>query len=286
MTTPADTDKSGLDLIEDALANQVHLTATHTQQLRDTSVALQDLQAQIQPLQPVVQALADQQAALARQQAEVLLQLQALTSALINRPQDSPTPHVSAAITPMVPAPVNPIITNPLPPEPSLSAPRPFDGNFETCATFIMQCELVFAHQPSMFATDSTRIAYMINLLTGRAAQWVTASWSMGASFCHAYKDFVTELRKVFHHPISGQEPGTRLSSIQQGSGSVADYSVEFRLAAAESGWNDQSLRRTFRDGLSDAIKDQLATREEPASLDELIDLSIRIDGRLRERRR
>jgi len=63
----------------------------------------------------------------------------------------------------------------------------------------------------------------------------------------------------------------------------VADYSVEFRLAAAESGWNDPALRVNFRRGLSEAVRDQLATREEPTSLD---DLAIRIDGRLGERRR
>lgn len=60
---------------------------------------------------------------------------------------------------------------------------------------------------------------------------------------------------------------------------------MEFRLAAAESGCNDQTLRVTFRRGLSDTGKDQLATQEEPPSLDELIMLTIRIDGQLRERR-
>jgi len=66
----------------------------------------------------------------------------------------------------------------------------------------------------------------------------------------------------------------------------VADYLVEFRLAAAESGWTDPALRVNFRRGLSEAVRDQLATREEPTSLDDLINLAIRIDGRLGERRR
>ena len=276
MTTPADTDSVGTNPVHAALIKQIQLTNSHTQQLQEASVAVQGLQAQVQPLQASVDALTAQQAALAGQQTEILRQLQTLTAALTTQP----APAAPAAAVPANPAGPNPSR------EPCLSSPRPFDGNFETCATFIMQCELVFVHQPSMFSTDAARVAYVTNLLTGRAAQWATASWSMGASFCLSYRDFVAELRKVFHHPVCGRDPGTRLSSIQQGSGSVTEYSVEFRLAAAESGWNDQSLRVTFQKGLSDAVKDQLATREEPTSLDDLINLAIRIDGRLRERRR
>ena len=286
MTTPADPDSASPSPVQAALIKQIQLTASHTQQLQEASVAVQGLQAQVQPLQSSVQSLINQQAALASQQADILQQLQVLTAALTNRPQDQPVPEVAATPPPVAQAPVLPSFLDPFPHEPRLSKPQLYDGNFETCATFIMQCELVFAHQSSRFTTDSARIAYLTNLLTGRAAQWATASWSMGASFCQSYTDFVAELRKVFHHPASGQDPGARLSSIQQGSGSVSDYSVDFRVAAAESGWNDQSLRVTFRRGLSDAVKDQLATREEPSSLDDLINLAIRIDGRLRERRR
>ena len=42
----------------------------------------------------------------------------------------------------------------------------------------------------------------------------------------------------------------------------------------------------TFYRGLADNMKDELASRDEPESLDRLLELSIRIDNRLRERRR
>ena len=284
--TPADTGNVQTNPVQAALHKQIQLTQSHTQQLQAASVAVQDLRAQVQPLQVSVEALINQQSELASQQAAILLQLQTLTAALTQLPQAQPAPPIAVEPAPVIPPPVNPAVLIPASREPCISSPRPFDGNFETCATFVMQCELVFLHQPSMFTTDAARVAYLTNLLTGRAAQWATASWSMGASFCHSYRDFVAELQKVFHHPAGGRDPGTRLSSIRQGSGSVSEYSVEFRLAAVESGWNDQSLRVTFRRGLSDAVKDQLATREEPTSLDGLINLAIRIDGRLQERRR
>ena len=290
-TTPASTEGTSTSPVREALIKQIQLTTSHTQQLEAAAVAVQGLQAQVQPLQASVDTLAAQQVVMANQQVAIMQQLQDIMNTLSAQQLSHPAPANPGNRPPGPTASINlqPLAAQPLAPGPRetcLASPRPFDGDFETCATFLMQCELVFTHQPSMFTTDTARMAYVTNLLTGRAAQWATASWSMGAVFCATYRDFVAELRKVFHHPTCGQDRDARLSSMQQGSASVTEYSVEFRLAAAESGWNDQSLRSTFRRGLSEGVKDQLATREEPPSLDELIALAIRIDGRIRKRRR
>ena len=61
---------------------------------------------------------------------------------------------------------------------------------------------------------------------------------------------------------------------------------IEFRTLATESGWNEEALQCAFRNALSEIIKDELVSRDEPAGLEELISLSIRIDNRVRERRR
>lgn len=49
-----------------------------------------------------------------------------------------------------------------------------------------------------------------------------------------------------------------------QGPYSVAECSVEFRSLGANSGWNDESLKGVFLNGLSDQVKDELAARDEP----------------------
>ena len=66
----------------------------------------------------------------------------------------------------------------------------------------------------------------------------------------------------------------------------MSEFEIEFRTMAAESNWNAASLFDAFYNGLSDNIKDELAARDLPADLDALVALSIRIDSRLRERRR
>lgn len=90
----------------------------------------------------------------------------------------------------------------------------------------------------------------------------------------------------MFNHPVCGRDASNRLTNIRQGSRSVADYAIEFRTLAAESGWNDPALQGAFYRGLQETLKDELATRDDSSSLDHLISTSIKLDNRLRERRR
>lgn len=66
----------------------------------------------------------------------------------------------------------------------------------------------------------------------------------------------------------------------------MEEMAVEFRTLAAESGWNDEALHGVFQQALSETIKDELMSRDEPQTLEELISLAICIDNRRRERRR
>lgn len=99
-----------------------------------------------------------------------------------------------------------------------------------------------------------------------------------------SFPEFSSELTRIFDHPLQGQEAAKHLFSLSQGSLSVAKFSIEFRITAAESGWGEQELKGIFLRSLSDTLKDELGSRDEPSSLEDLISLAIRIDNRLRER--
>ena len=64
----------------------------------------------------------------------------------------------------------------------------------------------------------------------------------------------------------------------------MAEFSIDFRVKAAASGWNECALKSAFFKALNENIKDELATIYEPTSLEDLIRLSIRLDNRLRIR--
>ncbi|XP_072889749.1 uncharacterized protein [Hemitrygon akajei] len=66
------------------------------------------------------------------------------------------------------------------------------------------------------------------------------------------------QIRKIFDHPVRYKDAAKRLLALRQGSRSVAEYSVEFRTLAADSGWNDEALQEVFQQGLCDKTRMQI----------------------------
>lgn len=128
---------------------------------------------------------------------------------------------------------------------------------------------LAFSLQPSAFPTEQSRVAYIIALLKGWARSWATAEWEKQTPICFKVDRFVEEFRKVFDTDwvVSGHEEGQRLTTCHQGDRSVADYSIEFRTLARETGWEERSLAVLFAQGLSEEMKDELAAHEVPLQL-------------------
>lgn len=166
--------------------------------------------------------------------------------------------------------------------EPRLPPPVPYAGDPGTCRSFLSQCSLVFELQPSTFPSDRSRIAYVITLLTGRAREWGTAIWDSNSSVCHSFETFADEMRKVFDRSLHGREAAREMLMIRQGRRSASDYAIDFRTLAATTGWNEEAQYDAFLSGLSEAIKDEVASRELPTSFDSLVELAIRIDKRLK----
>lgn len=60
---------------------------------------------------------------------------------------------------------------------------------------------------------------------------------------------------RVFEHPLQGKEAGSRHLSLCQGTSSASDYAIDFRILAAESGWDELALGGIFRRGLSEELR-------------------------------
>lgn len=168
--------------------------------------------------------------------------------------------------------------------EPNLPTPKAFEGELSLCRGFLAQCELIFRHQPSRYSSSEARVAFIISLLSGRALHWAVASLEKDSFLSSRYDLFVKEFRLVFDHPSDGADSASKLLTISQGARSVADYAVEFRILAAESRWDDAALMCAFRRGLNDSIKD-LIIRDQPECFASLVQLTLQVDDRLRERR-
>lgn len=169
--------------------------------------------------------------------------------------------------------------------EPPTTSPEPFTGELNKCRGFLLQCRLVFQQKPLSFSTESSKVHYALGLLRGKALIWAEAACSTQQIASLSFDDFSSQLEIVFDHPDHAGTATKRLLKLRQGTGSVAEYAIDFWTLAADSKWNDEALQGAFVNGLSDTIKDELAVRDEPANLHSLVSLATRIDSRLRERR-
>ena len=198
--------------------------------------------------------------------------------------------QLTAQLNPEAP-PANPQQPVPLAPPPAnrdsyAPDPEPFSGDLDKCRGFFLQCSMVFMQRPLTFPTDQSKVHYVMGLLRGRALAWAEAANSSRPMTLLTYNDFVSKVKGVFDHPDHSGDAAKGLLNIRQGSKSVADFSVDFRILAADAGWCDQSLRGVFINALSEQMKDELASRDDSTDFESLVTLAIKLDNRLRERRR
>lgn len=166
-------------------------------------------------------------------------------------------------------------------PEPRLPIPEKYAGEPEFCRSFLSHCSLHFALQPRTFYTEEMKVAFVLSLLTGRAALWGTAVWENQDSCCASFHALSEEMRRVFDRSAAGREAAWLLTDLRQGERSVSDYSIEFRTLAAECKWNEEAQWDHFLHGLADRIQQEIRAVELPTSLNSLIDLTIRVENRL-----
>lgn len=228
---------------------------------------------------------------------EIMETLQNLSSnvAQVGGRLDQLSTHLTTTVPVHPPAPVPapapvppalPIAHSAQPREPFIPTPVRYSGELGSCRQFLHQCSLVFDQQPLTYSSDQSRTAFVMSLLSERAAAWSVAISRANSPICDSFQSFSAEFLRVFDHPLRSKEASSRLLSLRQGQNSVATHSIDFRILAIESGWDERALQTVFLRGLREELRDELAVRDETTSLDELISLAIRLDSRLRERRR
>ncbi|ROL53350.1 Sterile alpha and TIR motif-containing protein 1 [Anabarilius grahami] len=184
----------------------------------------------------------------------------------------SPAPAVTTVNTVISPSP--PVYASPM------AKPAPYSGSAEDCSGFLLQCELVLEMQPHQYPNDTSKIAFLISQLSGKALKWADSIWSQHGVVTQSYSAFISHFREVFGKPIS-DSAGEKLYNLKQGSMSIYDYALQFRTLAAISGWNEQALITTFRQGLEPWVRLHLAAYEDSIGLEKFIQLAIRCTTRM-----
>lgn len=74
------------------------------------------------------------------------------------------------------------------------------------------------------------------------------------------------------------------LFTLKQGTLSVAEYALTFCTLAAADSWNEPALKVTYHKGLNEDLITEMACRDDQASLESLIDMSIYLDTLIKNR--
>lgn len=203
--------------------------------------------------------------ALATQVAQLIQQLQHLRGSAA-----PPTP----AVQPAPPEPDSQL-------EPRLPTPEGYSGDPDYCRAFLTRCSMHFSLQPRTFNREQSKVAFILTLLSGKAALWGTAVWANQDPCCTSFQTLSEEMRRVFDRAVAGREAARLLADLRQGDRSVSEYSIQFRTLAAECQWNEEAQWDMFLHGLEDRIQKEIYVLDLPRSLNGLVELALRVDARL-----
>lgn len=200
--------------------------------------------------------------------------------------------HLEASYAQLPSSPASEVISLPIPPqsqprrEPRMSDPEPFDGRRSQVKNFLSHIRLVIHAQPSRFPDDRAKVVYTGSFLRGTAYSWFQpiVDREDGHPLLDDFPKFSKNLEAIFGDPDEVATSDRQLRSLFHTS-SAATYSSEFRRLSSLLAWNDVALCSQYYHGLKDVIKDELAKVDRPESLEDLINLTIRLDNRLHERR-
>ena len=165
--------------------------------------------------------------------------------------------------------------------EPHIPPPAKYSGDPNTCRQFLTQCQLTFNAQPSRYANEAAKVAYLVNLLEGPPLCLYNALFEQNSPLAMSAETFATELKRVYDHPIRGQQAGLQLSRLRQRNLSIREFVSQFQTLAAESGWNEAALITAFQSGLNRDLGREIALRGEFNSLDQTIRSAIKINDQL-----
>ncbi len=119
--------------------------------------------------------------------------------------------------------------------EPRLPIPASYTGEPDYCRAFLTRCSMHFSLQPRTFNNERTKVAFVLTLLTGRAALWGTAVWESQDPCCASFQELSAEMRRVFDRAVSGREAARMLADLRQGERTVSDFSIPSDPCGGES---------------------------------------------------
>uniref|UniRef100_A0A673KZI5 DUF4939 domain-containing protein n=1 Tax=Sinocyclocheilus rhinocerous TaxID=307959 RepID=A0A673KZI5_9TELE len=114
---------------------------------------------------------------------------------------DSRRPDQADALGELVSALRASLTSIPTPPSASASPvaiPSAYLGEAMECSGFLLQVSLYIEMQPQKFATERSKVAFLLSLLSGRALLWARAIWNSQSAIINSFYAFVAHFKEIF----------------------------------------------------------------------------------------
>uniref|UniRef100_A0A8D0CBS3 DUF4939 domain-containing protein n=1 Tax=Salvator merianae TaxID=96440 RepID=A0A8D0CBS3_SALMN len=82
-----------------------------------------------------------------------------------------------------------------------MPVPEKFDGSRDQLPVFLAQTHLFIEQQPQDFPTDSSKVAFLIGLLSGQAAKWATPLVLQTSPLLNDLKGFLKAMQDTWGDP-------------------------------------------------------------------------------------
>ena len=175
-----------------------------------------------------------------------------------------------------------------------------FDGTRSKLRAFLTQMDMHIDVNNNVLRTQASRVIFVSTYLRDRAFEWfepilreyynkATDEWGHITqevfSEADGYKQFRNHLNKTFGDVDATRTAERKLRHLRQTTSATA-YASEFQQIISHLDWDDDAYVAIFEDGLQEEVKDELVRVDRPTDLSKMIELAVKIDNRLYERRR
>lgn len=183
-----------------------------------------------------------------------------------------------------------------------VSMPDTFDGNRSKLKAFLSHCDLYLGFNSAKYGSEVDKVLWIITLLRGAAFDWIepfltdymdhrgdTATLKTNMTLetrdtLRSVTEFKAKIGRVFGDIDEERTAVRRIQNLRQ-KGSAATYTAEFQQYSGKTGWGDNALRDQYYRGLRDDVKDEIARSERPDTFQGMIDMAVKVDNRMFERR-
>src|SRR5258705_3033101 len=140
-----------------------------------------------------------------------------------------------------------------------------FDGsNPDDLRPFLLQCQLTFNSYPQHYASDSSKVFFVISYLKKSVLEWfkigvMEIDPRLALSLHSNWPDFIAEIRTHF-----GPSNPTRMAEIElchlsmQPASCISQYLVWFNTLASSVSWGDAALHFQFYNGLREHLQEKI----------------------------